>query len=340
MGMENTRLQNWFYIFLLSAAILLNLFIFKAFFMILLLALVFGIVFKPVYKWLLKQTKQEIFASLITTFAVFLIVILPLTLIGYEIFVESRSLYLTLTTDGSSNTIVSGLISLFKSHLDQVGLSVDLNGYVKQGAEYLFNHFGQIFSSVFSLIFSFVLVLFTLFYVLKDGAKFKALLASVSPLPQHVDSQIMAKMENAVNSVIRGQFVIAILQSIIAMVGFSIFGVPNPVLWGSLVIVAAFIPTVGTGLVMIPAILYLYFTSEPALALGMAIWAFFAVSLIDNVLGPILINKGLKIHPFLVLLSVLGGISAFGPIGILIGPIILALLFALIDARGLLSNKE
>ena len=151
------------------------------------------------------------------------------------------------------------------------------------------------------------------------GKKFKQLLSSLSPL-QTIDSQIISKMEGAINSVILGQFVIAVLQSIIAMIGFAIFGVPNPVLWGSLVIVAAFIPTIGTGLVMVPAILYLYFTGEPMLALGMAIWAFFAVSLIDNVLGPFLINKGLKIHPFLVLLSVLGGISAFGPAGVLIGP--------------------
>ncbi len=338
--MEYTRLQTWFYIFLLVAAILLNLFIFKAFFMILVLALILGIVFKPTYKWLFKQTKQEFLAAFSTTIFVFLIVILPITFIGYEIFVESRSLYVSLITDGNSNTLVSGVISLFKSHLDQVGLSVDLNSYIRQGAEYLFNHFGQIFSSIFSLVFSFILVLFTLFYVLRDGKKLKGLLTSISPLPFNVDSQIISKMENAVNSVIRGQFVIAILQSIVAMIGFAIFGVPNPVLWGSLVIIAAFIPTIGTGLVMIPAILYLYFTAEPALAVGMAIWAFFAVSLIDNVLGPVLINKGLKIHPFLVLLSVMGGIGAFGPIGILIGPIILALLFALIDARGLLTNKE
>ncbi|MEK7652190.1 MAG: AI-2E family transporter [Patescibacteria group bacterium] len=338
--MENTRLQTWFYIFLLGVAILLNLYIFKAFFMILMLAIILGVVFKPVYRKILKETKRELLAALITTFAVFLIVILPLTFIGYEIFVESRSLYLSLVSDGSSNTLVSGIINLFKGRLDQAGLSVDLNTYVRQGAEYLFNHFGQIFSSIFSLIFSFVLVLFTLFYVLRDGQKFKQLLSSLSPLPQNVDSELISKMEGAINSVIRGQFVIAVLQSIIAMIGFAIFGVPNPVLWGSLVIVAAFIPTIGTGLVMVPAILYLYFTGEPMLALGMAIWAFFAVSLIDNVLGPFLINRGLKIHPFLVLLSVLGGISAFGPVGVLIGPIILALLFALIDARGILSSKD
>ncbi|TSC65071.1 MAG: hypothetical protein G01um101477_631 [Candidatus Doudnabacteria bacterium Gr01-1014_77] len=338
--MENTRVQTWFYIFLLGVAILLNLYIFKAFFMILMLAIILGVVFKPLYRKVLKQTKQEVVASLITTFAVFLIVILPLTFIGYEIFVESRSLYLSLVSDGSSNTIVSGVINLFRGHLDQAGLSVDLNGYLKQGAEYLFNHFGQIFSSVFGLIFSFVLVIFTLFYVLKDGQKLKQLLSSISPLPQNVDSELIAKMEGAINSVIRGQFVIAILQSIVAMIGFAIFGVPNPVLWGSLVIVAAFIPTVGTGLVMIPAVLFLYFTGETALAIGMTIWAFFAVSLIDNVLGPILINRGLKIHPFLVLLSVLGGISVFGPAGVLMGPMILALLFALIDARGILDKRE
>jgi predicted PurR-regulated permease PerM len=138
-------------------------------------------------------------------------------------------------------------------------------------------------------------------------------------------------MEQAVYSIFAGSIIVALVQGILTGIGFTIFGVPNPALWGSIASVAALIPGVGTALVVVPGILYLFFTGSTGYAIGLLVWGILAVSLIDNFLGPILVNRGVKIHPFLILLSVLGGLIFFGPVGFLLGPIILAFLFALLD---------
>ena len=115
------------------------------------------------------------------------------------------------------------------------------------------------------------------------------------------------------------------------IVGIWIFGIPNATLWGSIAAIAALIPSVGTSLVVLPGVLYLFLFGERFAALGLMIWGMTAVGLIDNILGPHLMKRGIAIHPFFILLSVLGGLGLFGPVGFLIGPLILALLFALLD---------
>jgi predicted PurR-regulated permease PerM len=130
---------------------------------------------------------------------------------------------------------------------------------------------------------------------------------------------------------VRGHLVIGILQGLVVGFGFFIFGVPSPVIWGVAAAVASLIPMIGTSLVIIPGILILLLAGSLVQAIGLLIWGIFAVGLIDDLLGPYLIERGIKIHPFLILLSALGGIALLGPVGFLAGPVILALLFALLD---------
>jgi len=134
-----------------------------------------------------------------------------------------------------------------------------------------------------------------------------------------------------VNSVVKGSLIVGVVQGVLTGVGFALFGVPNPALWATIAAIASLIPTIGTGLVLIPGISYLFLVGASSNAIGLIIWGVFAVGLVDNFLGPKLIERGVKIHPFLILLSVLGGIGLFGPIGFLAGPLILSWLFALLD---------
>ena len=123
----------------------------------------------------------------------------------------------------------------------------------------------------------------------------------------------------------------ALIQGILTAVGFTFFGIPNATLWGSVAAITALIPGIGTALVLLPAILYLYFSGETLFAVGLLLWGMTAVGLVDNFLGPKLVERGMRLHPFLILLSVLGGVGFFGPLGFLLGPLVLSLLFALIE---------
>lgn len=338
--MDQSRIQSAFFIALFTIVVVLNFFVFKPYFAVLLIALTLAVIFSPVHKRILKEVKHEGLAAFLTTILVFMIVLLPITYFGQKIFFESRDLYFSISGNGGSafvNTVVSKLRGSFQNL--NPNISQEITAYVKQAASSLFQNFGSIFSSVVRLIFTFILMMFSVFFLLKDGERLKEGVYAISPFPRDVDENILEKMRNAINSVIRGQIVVAIVQGLSATAGMTLFGVPNPVLWGSVVVIAALIPTLGTSAVMIPVIAYLYLNGHIPAAIGMTIWSITAIGLVDNFLGPVLINRGLKIHPFIVLLSVIGGISAFGMVGFILGPLILTLLIALFEIRGILISK-
>jgi len=188
-----------------------------------------------------------------------------------------------------------------------------------------------VFSSVGKVFLALFLSLLAFYCLIKDGQSLRDFYIRISPLPDEDDERILVKLHATVNSVIRGTLVIAVIQGFLTGIGFMIFGIPNPTLWGSIAAITALVPTVGTAIVLIPGIIYLSIASGTAPAVGLTIWGLVAVGLVDNFLGPQVMKRGVAIHPFVILLSVLGGLSFFGPIGFLIGPLIISLLFALLE---------
>jgi len=162
----------------------------------------------------------------------------------------------------------------------------------------------------------------------------------LSPLQDVHDEEIFNKLTLATNSVIKGNLIIVLIQGAMAALGFFLFGVPSPVLWGAVAAVAAVIPGFGTALVVAPAIIYLLFNGETSSAIGLFIWGLTAVGLVDNILGPKLVERGMKIHPFLILLSILGGLALFGPLGFLFGPLVLSLFFALSEIYSAMHKEH
>jgi predicted PurR-regulated permease PerM len=153
----------------------------------------------------------------------------------------------------------------------------------------------------------------------------------VSPFPRSQDEEIFTKLRMAIVSVVKGSMFVALIQGILTGLGFYIFGIPSALLWGGVAVIAALVPTVGTSLVIFPGVAYLFFIGSTWPAVGLMVWGIICVGLIDNILGPRLVGRGIKIHPLLILLSALGGIGFFGAVGFLLGPIALSFLFALFD---------
>jgi len=124
--------------------------------------------------------------------------------------------------------------------------------------------------------------------------------------------------------------VVPLAQGILAGIGFMIFGVPSPILWGTAVILAATVPLVGSPLGWVPAVVYLMVQGHPGPALGLAVYCTVIVSGSDNVVKPLLLRGAARIHPLLGFLSIVGGVLAFGVFGFLIGPVILSLVLSAI----------
>ncbi len=343
--MRQQKLELYFLFALLFSILVITFFIFKPFIYVLVLAIVFATIFWPIHKRILSLTKgRNGISAFFSTSIVLLVVIVPLFLLSTQIFQEASKLYnYFINNDNIINISEWASKSIKKiSEISPVEINIanDINLYVKEGLDLLLQNLGTLFKNATQLLVGIFIFLIALYYLFKDGLKLRSEIIRISPFQDVYDESIFNKLKSAINSVIKGSFFTAIIQGILTAVGFFIFGIPNATLWGSLAVFAALIPNVGTSLVIIPGIVYLYFNGSLISALGLLVWGSTAVGLIDNFLRPKLAQKGMMIHPFLILLSIIGGVSFFGPIGLLLGPITLSLLFVLLEIYGVISKRE
>ncbi len=334
-----SRLELWFFVALFVAVLVLAALIFLPYLSALAVALVFAIVFRPLYLWLRRAVGHESVASFLSVLVILLIIAAPVTFVGYKIFGEAVSLYEQQVNGMDS---APNLVPYFEEKIREFlpWLDINVNAYVEQGLNWLLQNLGPLFSGVARAGLLFFISLFALYYLFKDGARLKELLLDLSPLSGRHNAQILDKLYVTIHAVVRGTLVIALIQGFLVGIGFKIFGVPNATLWGSLAVVAALFPTIGTGLVTLPAVFYLFFVDQSVAAFGLLGWGLLIVGLVDNFLRPFLLDRGTNMHPFLVLVSVLGGISLFGPAGFLLGPLVLSLLYVLLEIyRTLLGER-
>ena len=295
-------------------------------------ALIFSIVSKPLYGGIRKFVKNESFASFFTVLAITVIVVAILVFVGTRLFQETRDLYDRLA-NGLDSDFLNQVLTFVGGERGGSELNVieNLGTYLRQIAGWLLEHLSPIFSGLINFFGTFFLSLLALYYLLRDGEKFEKTLKSLSPLSGRDNDKILEQLKTAAHSVINGSLMVAVVQGVFAGLGFLIFGVPNATLLGLVTILASLLPVVGTAIIVMPAVGYLFLSGAVLQGVGLFLWGVFIVGVIDNVLRPKLIERGTKIHPLLILLSVLGGISTFGFMGFLIGPLVLSFLFALLS---------
>jgi len=286
----------------------------------------------PLYEKILSWTpkKSSSLAAFITTIVVFVIVILPLLWLTSILVSEAVSVYNILN---NNQLEITGHLDKLNNTIETLAPSLDinLNEYLRQSAEWFAGNLGAIFAGTASTVFSFFIALLGTFYFFRDGKQFTKTLIHISPLPDKEDSLILKRMATAVRSVATGVVLVAMIQGTLTAIGLMLFGFERAILLGTIAAIGALIPSVGTSIVFIPTIAYLVFTAEYGIAIGLSIWAALAVGLIDNLLGPYFMSRGATMHPFMILLSVLGGIAVFGPIGFIVGPVILSLFIVLLQ---------
>ena len=270
-------------------------------------------------------------ASFISTLLVILIVIVPVVMLSIFIFREAASVY-TLFNSNSTFSLteslgnLEGFVQLYVPEF-----SLNATEYVQRAATFVTSNIAGIFTGAASTIFLLFISLIAMFYFFRDGQRFTKYLIAISPLPDDEDTIILNRLAQSVRSVVLGIVLVAMIQGVMTGIGLYFFGFERSVLWGSIAAFGALVPGIGTSIVFIPAVLYLVATGSYVPAIGVAVWAAFAVGLIDNILGPYLMSRGVTLHPFFILLAVLGGIIFFGPIGFVLGPVVLSLFKVLLE---------
>jgi predicted PurR-regulated permease PerM len=297
------------------------------------LALIIVTICYPLYELSEKHVyhnNKTLAAGLTTATAVFLI-ILPLIFISSVFVRELVSFYQTLSAgeELAIETYVTDFENAIQIYIP--GFQIDITEQLKQSAEWFVGNIGAIFAGTISTIFVIFISLIGSFYFFRDGREFLRLLIKISPLSDADDEVILSRLATAVRSVATGVLLVSLIQGTLAALGFTIFGIERAVLWGAVGAILAMMPGIGTPAIMVPGILYLFFTGATGAAIGLLVWMIVTIVVVDNIIGPHLMSRGNNMHPFIALTAVLGGISTFGPIGFIVGPVIVTLFIVLLE---------
>lgn len=331
--MANNHFEHQFFITAMVLVAALVFFIFLPELTVIVLGISFAILFQPWYEKLQHVMRDSLAAALIVLIAIILIFV-PLIFFGFQIFLEAQGLYGYLANGGGAPAA-----DIFRQGIHNVlpSLNIDFNLYVQQALGVLIGNIGPIFSGVLAAVGALFLSFFAFYYFLKDGMKLRPKIVSGSPLSTERTEEILTKLHEMASSVIRGSLVVSVLYGILVGIGFFLVGLPSAILWGGVTVIASFIPVFGVMLIIVPGIIYLAAIGQVVPAIVLIIWTFAMSVFMENFLRPRLLGRRAKIHPLLMLLAVLGGISFFGPIGILLGPLALSLLLTLLDIYPTLS---
>jgi predicted PurR-regulated permease PerM len=187
----------------------------------------------------------------------------------------------------------------------------------------------------FQVIADVFLTLFAMFYFFTDGDRLIRRLKYLSPLPEEYEDELIKRFFAVSRATLKGTLLIGLLKGALGALTFWIFDIRSPILWGVVMVILSVIPMVGAWLVMYPAAVILIIIGQVWQGIAVFLIAAIIIGNIDNVLGPKLVARGAGMHDLLIFFSTLGGISVFGMMGFIIGPIIAALFLTILDVYGI-----
>lgn len=207
---------------------------------------------------------------------------------------------------------------------------------VKQAPRMVATHGGAFLGSFANVVIGFFLTLLAAYYFYVGGEQLVRELKMLSPLPDEHDRAISDRFRSVINATFRGQVLTALAQGCVTAVGLGIAGVPGSVFWGAVAAVFSLIPMVGAAAIWVPASIYLFLAASYGDrgyfgAIFLVIWGVLVVSLVDNVIRPWAMKGGTDMPAVVLLFSILGGIQAFGFVGLILGPLFVALLITVIE---------
>jgi predicted PurR-regulated permease PerM len=308
-------------------------------------AVILAILVYPLYAWLLKVLRgRATLAAIVVMVFITLLVIVPGFELAWFLSDEAASLVQSVRTlvsdDGKQEWLAKPWVQQLVGWWNMVSFSlidfkINWKEGLVQGAQassaFLVSKVTGVAQNVLLFTVNFVIALLTLFFLLRDGPQFLHKIRRLLPMDQEHQQRLLKNIVDAVLAVIHGSLVVAMVQGLLAGLAFWILGVPFAALWGVVTAFVALLPVGGSTLVSIPVSIYLFLQGETIRAIILLAWGLGVVGTIDNVLKPLLIGNRLGLPVLFLFFGILGGIALFGPVGIVLGPAIFALLRALLD---------
>ena len=178
-----------------------------------------------------------------------------------------------------------------------------------------------------------ILFLLGMFFLLRDGKRFTGEIVGLLPFSKPERDEVFLSVSRTVKGVLYSMVLVPVAQGLLAVLGFWIFGLPSPFFWGTVLILSATIPGIGAPLIWVPAAIYLLVASSVWQGIGLLLYGTLVISLVDNLIKPLLLHGTARIHTFLAFLSLVGGLLTFGPAGFLLGPVAFSILQSMVRIR-------
>ena len=314
-------------IFLALFALLLYPFLF-----VILFALAIVITTYPLYKKILKAVKKPIMSASLMLLLLTIIVVLPSYLILVKLFDDGVSFYNqsdSFLENSALHSCQNPICDRIQGNLEIIASTVSYR--LANFSDSLSDNSLSIFASLSSLGIQIFILYVCLFYFYLDRDSFMRTIKNLLPLKTHYKEALIEKFRRVCSAVFLDSLLIAILQGTLVGIGFYIFGLPSALIWGIIASFLALLPLIGSGFIWVPGGLFLILTGDYISGIGLLLYGLLIVSMSDNLVRPLLLEKSIHVHPFLILMSIMGGIEIFGFTGIFYGPIIISLLVALVD---------
>lgn len=306
-------------------------------------AIFIAIVFMPLHARLERRFGQRRSLAAFATLAVTLLVaILPLVLLTVSVTREAAALYGRVKS-GELNLaryfqqIVDGLPAWLRQLLERVGLpdvaaaQARIADALSQSGQALTSQALSIGQTTFEFVVSFFLMLYLLFFLLRDGPALSRRIVGAVPLQERHKQELFAKFATVVRATVKGNILVALIQGALGGLAFAFLGVPGAMLWGAVMALLSLLPAIGAAIVWLPVAFWFLMTGSLWHGLGLVAWGVLVIGLVDNLLRPLLVGKDTQLPDYLVLFSTIGGMAIFGLNGFVIGPVIAAMFVATWD---------
>ena len=336
--MNFKRLQAYFFIAICLLALVFLYLIFKPFLVLTVFSGVLAILAWPVHTVLTRFFRGNVsVAAGSTVFLTLMLLLMPLSYVMVTLVTEVVQVFTRVRYQVGFDDVETTLTRLVgpevaHSVAEQMALAVsNVAAYVQPLFASLTSNVLHIFSNTVAVIFGIAISLLGMYYLLKDGPALKKAMLAFSPLKDEDDNAIFDRVQEAVRGVAIGSFSVAATKGLVGGLLLWALGMDAPVFWGAMIAVSHYIPGIGTAAITLPFAIYLFVTGHFIQGLVMSVVSVAVIGLVDNVLGPLIIRTRIQVHPFLILLSILGGLAAFGAVGVFFGPIMLAAAAGLAD---------
>ncbi len=312
----------------------------------LLLGAILAGLLSPVYRAFVKLFRgRRTLASIVTLLLLFLLIVGPLSafvgLVVKQAFDVSETAipWVQKTFSGAEAFDVHDwLVERLPSIADLVPTSADIMSTVgttvKAAGSYLMSSASALTTGTALLLLNFFVMLYAMFFFFIDGRRILEKIFYYMPLRHEDEVRMLHRFVSVTRATVKGTLVIGLIQGSLAAAAFWVCGINGVAFWGTVMVILSVVPGIGSALVWVPAVIFLFISGEPVKAIGLAVWCAAVVGTVDNVLRPTLVGKDAEMPDLLILVGTLGGLFLFGPIGFIVGPVVCGLFLTAWDIYG------